>query len=162
MCFWFTERNPLITVIGCSVCCGVTKQLLVHKSYTIREGPAVCFTLKQQCVADVCSYNFNDLYNIQTDLAFCPQMAYILSSVIGGFIWTCIWLLPFGAPLSAFINLTSWSCTLKAERVMDWEVRMVSIVPENGRYTVILFILCFMSRQISSVPVYLLLFHFVA
>lgn len=54
--------------------------------------------------------------HIQTNLAFYPQMAYIPTAATGGFIWTYIWLLPFGTPLSAFINLTSWSCTLKAER----------------------------------------------
>lgn len=38
-------------------------------------------SLSSSSVTDVCSYNFSDLYNIQTDLALYPQMAYILSAV---------------------------------------------------------------------------------
>lgn len=66
-------------------------------------------------------------------------------------------LLPSETPLSAFINLTSWSYTLKAERghgqIGGW---MVSTVPDILSFS----FLCFMSRPILSVPVFLLHFHF--
>lgn len=65
-------------------------------------------------------------------------------------------LLPSGTPLSAFINLTSWSYTLKAERGHG---QIGGDGSHCSRYIVILF-LCFMSRPILSVPVFLLHFHF--